>query len=213
MNAMAKIIVGCCSVFLACNLAETKPLLAKTMTSNANAIDIATLKNRAAEANTYCKTKNLNTEFFLLADLKRHSGLKRFYIWDFAKDTISDAFLVSHGCGQNPWAMDYSKERAGISNTDGSHLSSVGKYIIGNRGYSNWGINVNYLLHGQENTNSNAVKRQIVLHSWEKVPDVEIYPAGTPEGWGCPALSDSGMRVVDAKIRQSKKAVLLWVVQ
>jgi len=211
VNALFKITLLVCVFAIGCNNADKK-LLANNETPT-NTIDIAALKTKAEEAKAFCKTKKLNTDFFLLADLKRHSGLKRFYIWDFKKDTIADAFLVSHGCGQNPWAMDYSREKAGVSNTDGSHLSSVGKYIIGDRGYSNWGINVNYLLLGQDKTNANAVKRQIVLHSWEKVSDEEIYPAGTPEGWGCPALSNAGMRIVDSKLKNSGKRVLLWVVQ
>jgi hypothetical protein len=176
-------------------------------------ISIDRLRAKAAEAKKFCKNKDLNSDFFFLVDLKQHSGLKRFYVWNFQKDTVEQAFLVSHGCGDNPWGKDYSKNAAAVSNEDGSHKSSVGKYIIGKRGYSNWGINVNYKLHGQDATNSNAYKRLIVLHSWEVVPDEEVYPAGTPEGWGCPALSNSAMRLVDDKIKNSKKQVLLWVIQ
>jgi hypothetical protein len=212
MKAVAIIGVLFTVCLLGCRQTDVN-LLARSSQPDLRAIDFAALKTKATQAKTYCKSKKLNTDFFLLADLKRHSGLKRFYIWDFKKDTIADAFLVSHGCGPNPWAMDYSKEKAGVSNTDGSHLSSVGKYIIGARGYSNWGINVNYLMHGQDATNSNAAKRQIVLHSWEKVTDEEVYPAGTPEGWGCPALSNAGMRIVDGKLKNAEKKVLLWVVQ
>lgn len=108
--------------------------------------------------------------------------------------------------------MDFSKAAAKVSNTDGSHLSSIGKYIVASRGYSNWGINVNYKLLGQDKTNSNAEKRQIVLHSWEKVPDEETYPKGTPEGWGCPALSNASMKILDEKLKKSGRT-LLWVVQ
>ena len=211
MNALLKI--GAIFIIFLTGCRQSEPTLLASNEPDVHTIDFKALKSKADEAKAYCNAKKLSTDFFLLADLKRHSGLKRFYIWDFKKDSIADAFLVSHGCGQNPWAMDYSKAAAQVSNTDGSHLSSVGKYIIGKRGYSNWGINVNYLMYGQENTNSNAAKRQIVLHSWEKVPDAEIYPAGTPEGWGCPALSDNSMRIVDEKLRKSQKQVLLWIVQ
>ena len=175
--------------------------------------DIIALRIKAKEAEAFCKKKSLDESFFILIDLKRHSGLRRFYIWDFKNDTITDSFLVSHGCGNYPWSMDFSKEAAEVSNTDGSHLSSIGKYIVKDRGYSNWGINVNYKMYGQEHSNSNAAKRQIVLHSWEKVPDHEVYPDGTPEGWGCPAISNESMKVVDAKLKAAKKGVLLWVIQ
>jgi hypothetical protein len=176
-------------------------------------IDILSLRLKAKEAKVYCKTKNLDKDFYILVDLKRHSGLKRFFIWDFKKDTILNGFLVSHGCSENPWGRDQSKELAEVSNADGSHASSIGRYIITERGYSNWGINVKYILHGQDKTNSNAMKRLIVLHSWEKVSDEEIFPSGTPEGWGCPAISNASMQIVDNKLKSTNKKVLLWVVQ
>lgn len=82
------------------------------------------------------------------------------------------------------WGETRSKQKAILSNVDGSHCSSNGKYIIGERGYSNWGINVNYKMHGLEKTNSNTFRRQIVLHSWEKVADKEIYPKRYSRGLG-----------------------------
>lgn len=178
-----------------------------------NEINISFLKEKSKEAKAYCQSKKLNSEFFFLIDLKKHSGLKRFYVWDFKNDTIKNSFLVSHGCGKNPWGKDTSKENAEISNTDGSHASSVGKYIIGERGYSNWGINVNYLLYGKDITNNKALQRQIVLHSWDAVPDEEVYPNGTPEGWGCPAVSNSSMKIIDEMLKKSNKKVLLWVIK
>ncbi len=192
---------------------QSSLLISRSSKSAQQEIDLSVLRSKAAEAKKYCTSKGLNNNFYFLVDLKRHSGLKRFYIWDFQKDTLENSFLISHGCGDNPWGKDYSKDAAVVSNVDGSHKSSIGKYIIGKRGYSNWGINVNYLLFGQDVTNSNAYKRQIVLHSWEAVPDEEVYPNGTPEGWGCPALSNSSMRLIDDKIRNSKKKVLLWMIQ
>lgn len=176
-------------------------------------IDLVKLRQKAKEAKVYCKTKGLENSFFILIDLKRHSGLKRFFVWDFAKDTITNSFLVSHGCADNPWGKDYSREKAVVSNLVDSHASSVGKYIVKDRGYSNWGIKVNYSLSGQDETNSNAMARLIVLHSWEEVPDDEIYPLGTPEGWGCPAISNASMRIVDEKLKSTHKKVLLWVIQ
>lgn len=171
------------------------------------------LKSKSNEAKAFCKEHHLNTDFCYFVDLSLHSGLKRFFIWDFQQDSIENSFLVSHGCYTYPWGKDASKQKAIVSNVDGSHASSVGKYIIGNRGQSEWGIGVNYLLHGQDNTNSNALKRQIVLHSWDEVPDNEIYPKGTPEGWGCPAMSNNGMKTVDEMLKASDENVLLWVIQ
>ena len=114
-------------------------------------------------------------------------------------------------CGNKPWSGDMTKTSPVFSNTPDSHLSSLGKYRIGKRGYSNWGIHVNYRLHGLESTNSNAFSRDIVLHSWESVADLETYPKGTPEGWGCPAVSDNTMRELDSLLQNSGENVLLWI--
>lgn len=176
-------------------------------------IDISALRVKAVEAKQYCKMKNLDQDFYLLIDLNRHSGLKRFYIWDFKRDQIESSFLVSHGCGAQPWGYDLSKESAVVSNVEDSHTSSIGRYIVTNRSYSNWGIHIKYIMIGQDPTNSNAVKRQIVLHSWESVADEEVYPAGTPEGWGCPAVSNNSMLVIDRKLKSTNKEVLLWIIK
>ena len=104
-----------------------------------------------------------------------------------------------------------SKDKPQFSNEDGSHLSSLGKYRLEGRGYSNWGINVKYLMHGMENTNSNALKRVIVFHSWELMSDEETFPEGSPEGWGCPTISNNAMKRVDPILQQSKTPVLMWI--
>jgi hypothetical protein len=119
--------------------------------------------------------------------------------------------LVGHGCGDNPWNNDFSKENPKFSNTDESHCSSLGKYKIGERTYSNWGVHVKYVLHGLELTNSNAFKRFIVFHSWEVISDEEVYPDGTPEGWGCPTISDKSFKIIDPMLKLSAKPVLMWI--
>jgi len=171
----------------------------------------AVLRKKAKDALAFCKSHNYNTNFCILIDLGMHSGLKRFFVWDFSKKEISHRFLVSHGCGRMPWSWTWSRDNAKLSNEDGSHCSAAGKYKIGKRGYSNWGIKVNYLLYGLEATNSNAYARKIVLHSWQDVGDDELYPEGTPEGWGCPAISNHALKLLDPKLKKSKKSVLLWI--
>lgn len=164
------------------------------------------------EAKQYCKSNKLNQNRFILIDLGLHSGLKRFFIYDFQQKKILNSYIVSHGCGDNPWGKTSSKENAPVSNEFDSHSSSLGKYVIADRGVSQWGIKVNYLLKGKEKTNSNAVKRAIVLHSWEAVPNEEVYPEGTPEGWGCPAVSNESMKEIDEILKQNKN-VLMWIIK
>jgi hypothetical protein len=169
------------------------------------------LKAKSKEAVSFCKAKGYNTAFCIFIDMKIHSGMKRAFLYDLKKDSILASGMCAHGCGTNPWASTYTKDKPAFSNVPDSHCSSVGKFMIGKRGYSNWGIKVNYTLHGLEATNSNALKREIVLHSWEDVSDAEIYPEGVPEGWGCPAVSNEFMKIVDPKLKSSDKPVLLWI--
>ena len=174
-------------------------------------VDTVKLQQKAEEALAFCKLKKFSTDFCILIDMELHSGINRFFIWDFKNNRISEEYLVGHGCGRNSWASDESKDKAEFSNRDGSHLSSLGKYKIGARGYSNWGINIKYILHGLEKTNDNALKRIIVFHSWEKMSDTETYPQGSPEGWGCPTVSNEAMKIIDSRLRRAKQPVLMWI--
>lgn len=169
------------------------------------------LKAKAVLALQFCQKNNYHTRFCILADMKVHSGIKRLFVWDFQKDTIQYSCLVGHGCGDHPWSLDRSKTNPKFSNTHGSHLSSLGKYKIGQRGSSEWGVKTKYTLHGLDSTNSNAAPRFIVFHSWEMVPDEEIYPSGCAEGWGCPTISNQSFEYIDSLLKSSKKPVLLWM--
>lgn len=201
------------SFFLGCSAVCVVALACNESTPNDLEMDYNKYKTKAAEARTYCISKGLNTRFFFLADLGRHSGKKRFFVWDFEKDTMVQSLMVSHGCGNYPWSTTFTKHSPTFSNEEGSHASSLGKYIIRERGASQWGIGVKYLLQGMESTNNNAMRRAIVLHSWDVVTDQEVHPSGTPEGWGCPALSNNGMRLIDAMLKESRSSTLLWVVE
>ncbi|MFY0674998.1 MAG: murein L,D-transpeptidase catalytic domain family protein [Bacteroidia bacterium] len=164
-----------------------------------------------SQALDYVNVNEFNSGFYVLIDMRIHSGKNRFFVIDLKTNEVLMKGLCSHGCCKKEWGSDESKADPVFSNVSGSHCSSLGKYKIGARGWSNWGINVNYKLHGLETTNSNAYDRDIVLHSWESVPDIELYPNGTPEGWGCPAVSNNLMRKVDAKLKEADKPVLMWV--
>lgn len=195
----------------ACLCACTDPLPVKEALVNPPAASFARTRAKAAEALLFCKKKKMNRQFCVLIDMSLHSGIKRFFVWDFEKDTITHSFLVGHGCCSQPWSYDHSKEKPGFSNVDGSHCSSLGKYKLGERGHSDWGIKIKYLMHGLEKTNSNALARYIVFHSWEEVSDTEVYPAGTPEGWGCPTISNNSMKQMDPLLKAAKNPVLMWI--
>lgn len=173
--------------------------------------NLSKIKSKAEEALKFCDSKNLSKDFCILIDMSLHSGVNRFFVWDFKNNKISKKYLVGHGCGANAWSKDDSKANPGFSNEDGSHLSSLEKYKLEGRGYSEWGINVKYLMHGLEETNSNALKRYIVFHSWNLMSDEEVFPKGSPEGWGCPTVSNKAMKEIDPMIQKSGKPVLMWI--
>lgn len=174
-------------------------------------LDFQKVKNKAQQLFKIAKTKNYSTRYAVLIDFSLHSGVNRFFVWDYQKDTISSAALVSHGCGSASWGTDETKTTPEFSNTPESHKSSLGKYLIKERDYSQWGIHVKYVLHGLDKTNNNALERYIVLHSWKAIKDRPTYPLGTPEGWGCPAVSNSFMTYLDKIFKEEKKHVLMWI--
>jgi hypothetical protein len=166
---------------------------------------------KAKEAYQFCSENNMNLDFCILIDMSVHSGLERFLVWDFKADTITHSFLVGHGCCDNSWGSDDSKDNPTFSNVPESHCSSLGKYKVGERAYSNWGVNIKYVLHGLESTNNKAFERLIVFHSWEMMSDATIYPNGSPEGWGCPTISNNHFKVIDLMLQSAAKPTLMWM--
>jgi hypothetical protein len=165
------------------------------------------------EALLFCQNKHFNTSYYILIDMSIHPGKNRFFVYNFSSKKNEYEKLVTHGScdvfeeNSNKW------EQAKFSNKNDSHCSSKGKYKIGKRDYSSWGINVKDWLNGLEKTNDNAEKRVTVLHSWDAVADKEIYPEYCPLSWGCPAISNDFMTILDKKLQQSTKPVLLWIVE
>ncbi|WP_291136117.1 murein L,D-transpeptidase catalytic domain-containing protein [Flavobacterium sp. UBA7663] len=187
--------------FFCCNNSEVETLTVKDYNSYHK------------EAKTFCKENDYNESYYFLVDLSIHSGKNRFFIYDFKTKKVLDRNLVTHGsCDQFEENPDKWKKVKFDHRID-SHCSMKGKYKIGNRDYSSWGINVKYWLHGLESTNKNAEKRVVVLHSWSAVKNKEVYPKYSPLSWGCPAVSDAFMGKLDERLQQSEKPVLLWIVE
>ncbi len=170
--------------------------------------DIPRLKTKADEAKAYCKKHDFDTTFCILIDMKIHSGKNRMFVWDFGKKSIRNSGLCCHGFGG-----ENTGSNPVFSNTVGSNCTSLGKYKIGIRSYSKYGIHIHYKLHGLETTNSNAFKRTVVLHSFDPVPELEIYPLHLPMGFsaGCPVVSNDMMRTLDTLLQNTQKPVLLWI--
>ncbi len=166
------------------------------------------LKIKADSAKAFSKEKGFSTDYCVLIDFSIHSGKNRFFVWDYKNDTIKYSSLCCHGYGKKS-----TQSKPVFSNTEGSYCSSLGRYKLGARAYSQWGINVHYKMHGLDKTNDNAFQRIVVLHSFDRVPNEEIYPSHLPLGYsqGCPVISDEVMRKMDALLKETKKPVLMWI--
>ncbi len=164
-------------------------------------------KSRIIEAKNYVKKNGLDTAKCIFIDMKVHSGRNRLFVYDFQKQSVIKSALCAHGSGKGN--MD--GKIAQFSNVPESHCSSIGKYKIGKRGWSNWGVHFNYKLHGLESTNSNAYDRFIVLHAYEYVDDAEIYPEYLVTSWGCPMVSNNTLLYLDKVLKSTQKPVLMWI--
>lgn len=163
---------------------------------------------KIAEAFKFCKKNGYDTSTAFFVDMSIHSGKNRFFVWDFANKKITYQGLCCHGMGKGSTGPT-----PVFSNESGSYCTSLGKYKIGIRSYSQWGINVHYKMHGLETTNSNAYNRIIVLHSYYAVSETEIYPSHLSMGWslGCPVVSNGLMTNLDALLKKKTKPTLLWI--
>ncbi|PWU04615.1 MAG: hypothetical protein C5B52_01255 [Bacteroidetes bacterium] len=68
-----------------------------------------------------------------------------------------------------------------------------------------------YRLSGLDSTNSNALQRSVVLHSFYAVPDEEVYPYPICQSLGCPMVSPAFLKRLQLIIDNSEKPILLWI--
>lgn len=159
------------------------------------------------EAEKYIKENNLSSDFFILVDLSLHSRKDRMMIYNIKEKKVEQSFLTMHGSGLN--SVDGNVK---FSNEPKSYASSKGKYILSTKKTFSSNYGEKYLLYGKENTNSNALKRSIVLHHSKYIPNREVYPKSIGRSRGCPAVSIGAFSIIDKKIKSTNKNVLLWII-
>lgn len=165
---------------------------------------------KRVDAFEFVKKNKMNTNYALLVDMSIHSGKKRMFLVDFKKDSIIEKAICSHGSCDGLASSEGGEEKTKFSNVPNSYCTSLGRYRIGKRSYSNWGINVHYKLHGLDSTNSNAFKRVVVLHSYDLMPNSSTYPLPAPTSLGCPMVSNKMMRKLDELMKKEER-MLLWI--
>ncbi len=151
----------------------------------------------------FVKGKNYNQEIAFFIDFKIPSGKFRFFVFDLKENKILDRGLVAHGSGSEAGKEGKLK----FSNLENSYQSSLGKYEVSTKYFGNFGWS--YRLKGLDITNSNALKRSIVMHSLSCVGNAESYQP-TCLSLGCPMLSEDFFKIAANYIDKSKKAILLY---
>ncbi len=162
-------------------------------------------RKRAAELLQYCIDHGYNRHIAIMIDYARHSGRRRFVVWDFDAGRPLCCYPVSHGSGSD--RPHRRSAYARFSNIDGSHLSSLGHALVAERYTGRYGTA--YRLDGLDTSNSNLRSRCIVLHGWPHTTSYPLWPLPTVGSWGCPVLSERAMRRVDAILQNAGNVVLL----
>ena len=158
-----------------------------------------------SEIQSYCQKNGYSTEYCLLTDFSKPSGIKRFYIYSFKKGKIVHKSLCAQGLGVN-----YNIFKSTFSNEIGSNYSSLGKYKVGGlRGMTNIRFAKGYTLYGLDSTNSNALVRGILIHNGNL--GFKTFPLPClPVSKGCFGVSTSMMNHIEEIKKQSKKPILLY---
>jgi len=148
--------------------------------------------------------RGYNTKIAFLVDMGLPSGKYRFFVADLEKDTLILEGLVAHGSGDHTFAVEPT-----FSNADGSGCTSLGRYRIGAPYTGHFGRS--YKLYGLDSTNSQAFRRNIVLHSFSYVPEAETDPYPICNSLGCPMVSPVFLQRLKPLIDHSSHPILLWV--
>jgi hypothetical protein len=158
------------------------------------------LKTKASSIKEYIAAHHYSSKICFLVDMNIASGKNRFFVFDLQKDSILFSGLVAHGSCDNGFQM-----KANFSNKVNSGCSCRGKFSVGTRYIGRFGTA--YKLYGLDSSNSNAYERSIVLHSYECVPEQEIYPF--PVSRGCPMVSSEFFQKLKPYIEGSVKPIIL----
>ncbi len=161
------------------------------------------LKEKASFAKDYVDEHGFDVSYCFMVDMRLPSGKNRFFVYNLLKDSLEAAGLVAHGKG--------SESESGLifSNTPNSNCTSLGKYKIGSSYNGNFGLS--YKLKGLDKTNSRALDRAVVLHSYYGVPNIEVYPAPIALSEGCPMVSTAFLAQLKAYMDESQEPILLWI--
>jgi hypothetical protein len=169
------------------------------------AAELERFNEQVTEVKAIINTKsNYNTKIAFFVDMKIKSGKSRFFVYDLVNEKIIDQGIVAHGSGSETKIKGELK----FSNEPNSNSTSLGRYSIGKSYKGMFGKS--YRLSGLDETNSNALKRAIVLHPYSAVPEEEqdYYISNSH---GCPMVSENFFKRLEKIIDNSKSNIILSV--
>lgn len=164
----------------------------------------AKISQKIADLKAFLKESKYNSEKAFLIDFSISSSKFRFFVVDLKSGKIIQKALVAHGDGSEDGKVNGTLK---FSNKDGSHCSSLGKYVVEEKYKGKFGIS--YRLTGLDETNSNARSRAIVLHRLSCVPDVE-QKEEICLSLGCPMVSDNFFKILEQHIDKSDKKLIIY---
>ena len=162
------------------------------------------LKRKAKELVDFASSNNIyNQDIAFMIDMKIPSSKKRFMVYNLKDKRIFERGLVAHGSGS-----ETEGDTLKFSNIEHSNSTSLGMYKIGGSYKGQFGKA--YKLHGLNKTNDQAYLRNVVLHSYDRVPDREtILPICNSRG--CPMVSKNFFSILEHYIDQSKGKLILYI--
>lgn len=186
------------SSFTTYNVKDEKDIL--------NEIELARLTDHLNEVKSYVSTnRGYSKKIAFLVDMKIKSGRNRFFVYDLENEKIIDQGLVAHGSGSETGIKG---DILQFSNEPNSNCTSLGRYSV-EKSYKGV-FGKAFRLAGLDQTNSNALKRAIVLHRYKEVPDdeKEYYIINSH---GCPMVSDIFFKRLEKIIDTSDSKIMLSV--
>jgi hypothetical protein len=165
---------------------------------------LSRLKQKAGPAKNYITARGYDETYCFLLDMRLPSGKNRFFIYNLENDSVEMAGLVTHGKGSVNGTDGLT-----FSNIPNSNSTSLGKYKIGKSYQGDFGLA--YRLIGLEKTNDKALERAVVLHSFNGVPNKEVYPSSICLSEGCPTVSPDFLLQIKKYLDSTDQPILLWI--
>lgn len=156
---------------------------------------------------------NADTRYLILVDYSMPSNQDRMFIWDLEQDKVVEKFWCAHGFGGESTA-----ERPVFSNTLDSNCSSLGWFLVDRSVGRSVHYGYNYhAVDGLDACNSNARRREILIHAWESVTRDHNARINHPmsldyRSAGCFTTTDEGYKTIDQYVKSRNKRILLYAI-